>query len=65
MGHVRAIGRALLRRPTTPGVVVGLVFWWFSLVPLEDAARVGRQSMAVRHRGRNNVAGTPGVEELS
>lgn len=27
------IGRALLRRPTTPGAIVGLVFWWFSLVP--------------------------------
>jgi uncharacterized membrane protein len=30
---VRSIGRALLRRPTTPGVVVGAIFWWFSLVP--------------------------------
>ena len=30
---MRAIGRALLRRPTTPGAIVGAVFWWFSLVP--------------------------------
>ena len=30
---VRAIGRALLRRPTAPGAIVGAVFWWFSLVP--------------------------------
>jgi uncharacterized membrane protein len=30
---MRAIGRALMRRPTLPGVVVGMVFWWFSLVP--------------------------------
>lgn len=27
------IRRALLRRPSATGVVVGLVFWWFSLVP--------------------------------
>jgi uncharacterized membrane protein len=33
MRTVRAIGRALLRRPNTPGVIVGIVFWWFSLVP--------------------------------
>ena len=33
MGRMRSIGQALLRRPTTSGVVVGLVFWWFSLVP--------------------------------
>lgn len=30
---MRAIARALLRRPTTAGVVTGTVFWWFSLVP--------------------------------
>ncbi len=30
---MRALGRALLRRPTTPGLVIGAVFWWFSLVP--------------------------------
>lgn len=27
------IRRALLRRPAGPAVIVGLVFWWFSLVP--------------------------------
>jgi uncharacterized membrane protein len=30
---VRSIGRALLRPPTTPGIVVATIFWWFSLVP--------------------------------
>lgn len=30
---MRSIGRALLRRPTTSGVVVAAIFWWFSLVP--------------------------------
>jgi uncharacterized membrane protein len=29
----RPILRALFRTPNGPGVVVGLVFWWFSLVP--------------------------------
>ncbi len=28
-----AIGRALMRRPTTAGMAVATVFWWFSLVP--------------------------------
>ena len=33
MRFVRSIGRALFRRPTTPGVLVAALFWWFSLVP--------------------------------
>lgn len=31
--RVRSTGRALLRFPTTPGLIVAAVFWWFSLVP--------------------------------